>query len=62
MPENKFKGWCAAHGVRVKDIAELLDIHVNTACAKVNGRQQFTLKQIKVLCSTYDMPADIFLG
>lgn len=61
MPENKFKGWCAAHGVKVKDIADLLDIHVNNASEKINGKQNFTLPQIKTICETYGISADIFL-
>lgn len=61
MPENKFKGWCAAHGVKVKDIADLLEIHVNNASEKMNGKQEFTLPQVKKICETYNISADIFL-
>ena len=61
MPENKFKGWCAAHGVKVKDIADLLNIHVNNASEKLNGKQNFTLPQIKTICEKYGISADIFL-
>lgn len=61
MPENKFKGWCAAHGIKVKDIADLLDIHVNNASEKMNGKQEFTLPQVKKICETYNISADIFL-
>ena len=62
MPENKFKGWCAAHGVKVKDIAELLQIHPNNASEKINGKQAFTLAQIKAICEKYGISADIFLS
>ena len=61
MPEKKFKGWCAAHGIKVKDIADLLDIHVNNASEKMNGKQEFTLPQVKKICETYNISADIFL-
>lgn len=61
MPENKFKGWCAAHNIKVKDIAEILDIHPNNASEKINGKQQFTLPQIKIICTTYGVSADIFI-
>ena len=61
MEENKFKGWCAAHNVKVKDIAELLDIHINNASEKINGKQNFTLPQIKAICEKYSISADIFL-
>lgn len=61
MPEKKFKGWCAAHGVRVKDIAELLDIAPSNAGEKINGKQNFTLSQVKIICEKYGVSADIFL-
>ena len=61
MTENKFKGWCAAHNVKVKDIAELLDLSRTNAGEKMNGRQNFTLPQIKKICQTYGISADIFL-
>ena len=61
MPENKFKGWCAAHGIKVKDIADLLDIHIKNASEKMNGKQEFTLPQVKKICETYNISADIFL-
>lgn len=62
MSENKFKGWCAAHGVKVKDIAELLHIAVNNAGEKINGKQNFTLPQIRIICEHYGISADIFLN
>lgn len=61
MPENKFKGWCAAHNVKVKDIADLLEIAYNNAAEKINGKQNFTLPQIQKICEKYDISADIFL-
>jgi len=61
MEENKFKGWCAAHNVKVKDIAELLNIHTNNASEKINGKQNFTLPQIQLICEKYSISADIFL-
>lgn len=60
--ENKFKGWCAAHGVKVKDIADLLGITYNNVVEKINGKQNFTLPQIKAICEKYNISADIFLS
>ena len=62
MAENKFKGWCAAHNIKVKDIAVLLDIAPNNAGEKLSGKQNFTLPQIKKICETYGVSADIFLS
>ena len=61
MEENKFKGWCAAHNVKVKDIADLLEIHINNASEKMNGKQNFTLPQVQLICKTYNISADLFL-
>ena len=61
MNENRFKGWCAAHNVKVKDIAELLNIHTNNASEKMSGKQNFTLPQIQLICETYNISADLFL-
>ena len=61
MKENKFKGWCASHNVKIKDISDLLGIAYNNALAKVNGRQNFTLSQIRTICKHYEISADIFI-
>lgn len=62
MAEKKFKGWCAAHNVKAKDIADLLGITYNNVNEKINGKQNFTLPQIKIICEKYDISADIFLS
>lgn len=62
MLENKFKGWCAAHNIKVKEIAELLEIAPNNASEKINGKQNFTFAQIKTICERYGISADIFLN
>ena len=62
MDGNKFKGWCAAHNVKIKDIADLLGIAYNNAGEKINGKQNFTLPQIKAICEKYNISADIFLS
>lgn len=60
METLKFKGWMAEHGVKQKDLAELLGITQENVNAKVNGRLNFTLPQIKLICSTYQISADDF--
>ncbi len=61
MKENKFKGWCAAHDVKVSEIADLLGIAYNNASLKINGKQNFTIPQITLICKHYNISADIFL-
>lgn len=56
-----FKAWMAANGVKQKDLAKLLGLSLNSTNMKVNGKLDFSLEQIKVICSTYGISADIFL-
>lgn len=58
MDKLKFKGYCAEHGIRQIDIAELLDITVSNANEKINGKQSFTLSQVKKICETFHISAD----
>lgn len=58
MAELKFKGFCAEHNIRQKEIAEILGITVTNVNEKINGKQQFTLDQIRILCQTYSISAD----
>lgn len=56
----KFKGWLVEHQIKQADLAKLLEITVESVNAKVNGRQEFTLSQVKKMCETYGISADDF--
>ena len=56
-----FKGWMAENNIRQSEIAELLDISLQSVNLKVNGKQDFTLQQVKKICEHYNISADIFL-
>jgi len=58
MAELKFKGYCAEHNIRQKEISEVLGITVANVNEKINGKQPFTLDQIRTLCKTYSISAD----
>lgn len=58
MAELKFKGYCAEHNIRQKEIAEVLGINIANVNEKINGKQQFTLEQVKILCKEYGISAD----
>ena len=60
MDIMKFKGFCAEHGIRQKEIAELLGIDKSNVNLKMNNKQPFTLEQVKILCDTYHISADDF--
>ena len=54
----KFKGYCAEHNIKQKDIAELLGITPQTVSRKMNGKEPFTLDQVKTICAHYGISAD----
>lgn len=58
MKELKFKGYMAEHGIKQSELAELLKIDVANVNLKVNGKQDFTLPQIRTICEKYGISAD----
>lgn len=54
----KFKGYCTEHGIKQKEIAELLGISVGSVNRKINGKEKFTLEQVKIICAHYGISAD----
>jgi len=58
MDKLKFKGFCAEHGIKQAEISELLNITISNVNEKVNGKQEFTLEQVRTLCKKYGISAD----
>lgn len=56
-----FKAWLVQNNITQLQIAELLQISLTSVNAKVNGRGEFTLRQIRTICNHYNISADIFL-
>ena len=54
----KFKGFLAENGIKQAEIADLLKIDVANVNLKVNGKQPFTLDQVKTLCLHYGISAN----
>ena len=54
----KFKGYCAEHNIKQKDIADALKITRQNVNRKINGKEPFTLEQVKTLCKKYGISAD----
>ncbi len=54
----KFKAWLVERGIKQSEIAELLNINLTNVNEKLNGKQPFTLEQIKTICGKYDLSAD----
>ena len=58
MDKLRFKGYMAQHKISQKDVAKLLGVTPQSAYNKVNGREPFTLSQVKTICETYNISAD----
>jgi len=58
MDKRRFKGYCAEHGIKQAEISELLSITVSNVSEKINGKQEFTLEQVRTLCKKYGISAD----
>ena len=61
MDELKFKGWLAENKITQTELAEVLDLSMTSINKKVNGKEDFTLPQIKAICEKWSISADIFL-
>lgn len=61
MPELVLKGWMAAHRVKNKEIAELLGISQQSVSKKLNGYEDFSMAQARLIVQHYGVSADIFL-
>ena len=58
MDVLKFKGYCAANKIKSDEICKLLGLTPSTVSAKMNGRRQFTLTEVRTLCEHYKISAD----
>ena len=56
----KFKAWLVENNIKQAEIASVLGISRELTNAKINGREEFTLAQVKTLCEHYKISADIF--
>ena len=61
MDALKFKGWLAQNKITQREIMDLLGLSQTSINKKVNGKEDFTLSQIKTICEHYKISADIFL-
>ena len=58
MEELKFKAWMVQNKIPQQEIANLLEISLQMTNAKINGREEFTLSQVKKICKEYQISAD----
>ena len=61
MSNRDFKGWLVTHGIKQKEVAKLLGVTDSMLSQKMNGRSEFSLKQVKIICEHYGISSEIFL-
>jgi len=54
----KFKGYMAEHNIKQTDIAELLGLDLSNVNLKINGKQPWTLLQVKQICLKFNISAN----
>ena len=62
MAYNKLKAYFVENGIKQKEVAELLGVSRVTLSYKLNRyrNSDFMLKEVRTLCSRYNLPADEF--
>lgn len=58
MNLNLLKYYINEHQDSVEALSIALDIHYNTLSLKLNGKSEFTQKEIKIIADRYKLSAD----
>ncbi len=58
----KFKGLLVERGIKQKDIAFLLGMTISSFNNKLNGKGDFTITDVKKICTFLDLEPDIFFA
>ena len=61
-PYDNFKGGLRSHQLTYKDVGEALGLSIATVSAKINGKSDFTLSEIRLLENRFGVPRDVFCG
>ncbi len=56
----KFKAWLVENKISQKEVADLLGISQVSVNRKLNGVEDFTVRQIRSICMKYGLSADEF--
>ena len=59
-PYAKFKGWLRSNDLTYKDVSEFLGLSIATVSAKINGKSDFLLSEIRALKKEYNLEDEIF--
>lgn len=58
----KVKGFLVENGIRQKDVANMLKMSISTFNNKLNGIGDFTITDVKKMCTELEVEADIFFN
>lgn len=61
MPKLTFKAWLVLNNITQREIAHVLGISAQSVNKKVNGKEDFSVSQARVLCKKYNIDANIFI-
>lgn len=62
-PYSKFKGFLAENSIQQKKVAELINISQATLSKRINGKGgDFSIQDLKKICSTLKIEAEIFFN
>ncbi|MCT4544385.1 MAG: helix-turn-helix transcriptional regulator [Vallitalea sp.] len=60
-PYSKFKGYMVEHGIKQKEVAELLNKSQSAFNQNLNGTGgDFSVSELRLLCKTYNLSATEF--
>lgn len=61
MADLKFKGWLVINGITQRELAGVLGISFQSVNKKVNGKEDFSMDQARIICNKYHISADLLL-
>lgn len=59
-PHRKLKAFFVEHGIKQREVADLLGISIVTLNHKLNGYLHFTFNEVEQICDEYGIKPDIF--
>ncbi len=59
-PYNKFKAYLVENNIKLKEIAELLNLTTPTISGKNNGHFDYTMDEVVKICKHYNISTEIF--
>ena len=61
-PYKKLKGILREKEITYRNLAEILGVTEASVCQKINGKSDFYISEINVICNSLSVDTDIFLN